>query len=358
MPRLPPFLVQKAARQSHHLPFLLKECRDLRSAQNELRWLREHVQQSRLDNSTRRTTRHSSIPGWRTELDSLVARRSRGEPLQYILGSQPFGDLDLICTKGVLIPREDTARWVESVADLIREDYGALGARTRNLKILDLCTGSGCISLLLWQLLGSTIRRFQDTEVDGESQQLPRDDGKLHVLGLDVSRDAIKLARRNLEHNVNRGLLHSDSVQSVRFELADVMSWSGSAQWDVIVSNPPYVSEKDYSPGGPTSRSVRLFEPKLALVPDSDTLSFYHRIMDISIGANAKLIAMEVGGSAQAQEVVGLAKRHMAKHKPCSIVVIRDDGSIVPGGDFNNESVGDAAEGRAVVIVQGSLSRS
>ena len=276
--------------------------------------------------------------------------------MQYILGSQPFGDLDLICRKGVLIPREDTARWVERVPFLLREDYGTSGLGTQNLRILDLCTGSGCIALLLWQLLYRNIGRSPEADASQESQRPLRDDAKLQILGLDISRHAIRLARRNLLHNINLGNLPSDSAQNVHFEVADVMTWSGSVKWDVIVSNPPYISKKDYAPGGLTSRSVRMFEPKLALVPAEDTLSFYKRIMEISIGANAKLTALEVGGSDQAREVVDLAKGHMPKHKSASIFVIRDDSSIVPERDFDKDSTEPLAEGRAVVIIQAPVS--
>ena len=96
MPRLPTKLIHRARNIDRYLPLLLRACRDLRSAQNELRWLREHVdaQRPRMQRPLQR----------RTLLD-LCRQRSTGYPLQYILGSQPFGDLDILCEPGVLIPR-------------------------------------------------------------------------------------------------------------------------------------------------------------------------------------------------------------------------------------------------------------
>ena len=108
MPRLPPDLLLRAYRQDPLLPLLLRECRDLPSARNELRWLRSHALAEYSDLKLKRrkwTTAHLQAPGWRTRLRSMCQARARGEPLQYILGDQPFGDLQILCRKGVLIPR-------------------------------------------------------------------------------------------------------------------------------------------------------------------------------------------------------------------------------------------------------------
>lgn len=97
MPRLSPQFLQHARRENSLLAVLLRTCRDLPSARNELRWLRENVERlskgSRLNHTNKQ---------W---LRSLCRDRGRGKPLQYILGSQPFGDLDIRCRPGVLIPR-------------------------------------------------------------------------------------------------------------------------------------------------------------------------------------------------------------------------------------------------------------
>lgn len=96
MPRLSNSLLRHAHHINPLLPLLLRTCRDLSSARNELRWLREHVLT---------TTKALSPPRPWQHLHQLCVQRSRGKPLQYILGNQPFGDLDIICKRGVLIPR-------------------------------------------------------------------------------------------------------------------------------------------------------------------------------------------------------------------------------------------------------------
>lgn len=96
MPRIPPSLFRKASAFGPNVSRLLPVCRDIVSAQNELRWLGEHAT-------------HLSKKGQHEDrkkcLGHLVRRRAKGEPLQYILGSEYFGDLEIQCRTGVLIPR-------------------------------------------------------------------------------------------------------------------------------------------------------------------------------------------------------------------------------------------------------------
>lgn len=93
MPRIPPQAFRNARNISKELARLLPVCRDLHSAQNELRWLGEHA----AEKSNGRNENHL--------LHQYVRRRARGEPLQYILGTEFFGDLEIDCRPGVLIPR-------------------------------------------------------------------------------------------------------------------------------------------------------------------------------------------------------------------------------------------------------------
>jgi len=101
MPRLPPNLLNYAHTLHPCLPLLLRPCRDLPSARNELRWLQEHVI------ATKNTSKPRSVrPAWQiASLRRLCVERSMGKPLQYILGDQPFGELSILCEPGVLIPR-------------------------------------------------------------------------------------------------------------------------------------------------------------------------------------------------------------------------------------------------------------
>ncbi len=116
MPRIPTSLRRCARHISPLLPLLLRPCRDLTSARNELRWLREHIiattttiATTSLGKSSRRST--PSKRRWRggalvlLHLYKLCVQRAGGTPLQYILGNQPFGELEILCRKGVLIPR-------------------------------------------------------------------------------------------------------------------------------------------------------------------------------------------------------------------------------------------------------------
>lgn len=96
MPRIAPDAIRRARVLQPHLAKLLPVCKDLRSAQNELRWIRERVHNNIKDRLS--NDRLVSVP-------QLVRRRSQGEPLQYILGTEYFGDLELRCKPGVLIPR-------------------------------------------------------------------------------------------------------------------------------------------------------------------------------------------------------------------------------------------------------------
>lgn len=99
MPRIPPALLGQARQLDPLLQSLLPVCGDLPSSQNELRWLRDHA----VDWAWRQSPGSENLI-----LRQLVDRRAKGEPLQYILGTEFFGDLEMRCRPGVLIPR-----WVD-----------------------------------------------------------------------------------------------------------------------------------------------------------------------------------------------------------------------------------------------------
>lgn len=100
MPRIPPTLLRHARRIDRLLPPLLPVCRDLSSSQNELKWLGEHAAEV--------ACKRGIVGDEKRLLQRYVTRRARGEPLQYILGTEFFGDLEIKCRPGVLIPR-----WVD-----------------------------------------------------------------------------------------------------------------------------------------------------------------------------------------------------------------------------------------------------
>lgn len=100
MPRIPTALLRKARTINPFLPVLLAPCRDLHAAQNELRWLHEYVDKVAKARRARGDTLAKSA-----FLSRLVRERAKGKPLQYLLGTEYFGDLEIECRPGVLIPR-------------------------------------------------------------------------------------------------------------------------------------------------------------------------------------------------------------------------------------------------------------
>lgn len=162
------------------------------------------------------------------------------KPLQYILGVAYFMDLELKVNKNVLIPRPET----EELVEWILNEYQV--ERSRDLNILDVGTGSGCIAIAL-------------------ARKLPN----AKVYAMDVSEEALKVAKSNAELN------HVE----VNFFMADVLKLElqPELKFDIIVSNPPYVRELEKNE---IKNNVKEYEPNLALfVPDDDALLFYRAIV-------------------------------------------------------------------------------
>ncbi|KAM0324083.1 hypothetical protein ACHAQA_008272 [Verticillium albo-atrum] len=344
MPRLPPSLLRKSYRISPHIRTLLPATRDLTSAGHELRWIREHI---------RATPSPSSSPSPSQRLARLCRRRGRGEPLQYVLSTQPFGSLDLQCRPGVLIPRPETEALAAHLEDLLRQ--GALGIPRdagRELRIVDFCTGTGCIALSLFA-------------------GLQRSTPKLVVRGVDVSPVAVGLARENLHSNVGAGRIAAAGPnQSIDFALADVFDdgaidelavEAGSHGWDVLVSNPPYVSRDVWAHGrGQMGYSVRKYEPKLALVPGEDVPAyegcahedvFYARLLDVAVRLGVRVVLFELGDEGQAARVLRLVRQRKGL-KGAACEVWRDWPDLAPqeGEDTSMRIDGKGLE----VAVKGS----
>lgn len=185
-------------------------------------------------------------PDVKTALEAKARRVADGEPIQYVLGETQFCGLRIGVEPGVLIPRPETEELVRWAAKQIQEASEQTGEPTA-LRMLDLCTGSGCIALALKSL-------FPNAE----------------VLAVDVSEDALRIASSNAK------LLGLD----VTFLQTDVLQPSAGdetkAFLDLIVSNPPYVCQSEEEQMEP---NVLEHEPHLALfVPDDDPLRFYKAI--------------------------------------------------------------------------------
>ncbi|EED12555.1 n6-DNA-methyltransferase, putative [Talaromyces stipitatus ATCC 10500] len=355
MPRIPTRLVLKAYKENPLLLDLLKECRTLENARNELRWLREGaIAKFPPPGTSSKGQDVYSTHTWQRELRKMCDDRSKGKPLQYILGDQPFGDLDILCRKGVLIPRGETESFTFHTRDVILEAHSAkyLG---KSLRILDLCSGSGCISLLLHSLLAS---HFKD----------------LTIVGVDVDPRAISLSQKNKLHNIRRGLLSPRAQNEVCFLKADILDsiesgkrsfldtlqphFPGSntqSTWDVLISNPPYISTSNFC-NGTTSRSVRKYEPVRALVPPivhspfwkelgfehvAREDIFYVRLLSLIHQLHVKITVLECGDLEQARRIMTMAEvlseKVGANGRQC--VYIWNDGCAVNDNDGGARAV-------------------
>jgi release factor glutamine methyltransferase len=175
-------------------------------------------------------------PAELAQFKELIQRRSRYEPVQYILGEQEFMGLTFTITPAVLIPRPETELLIEAALNEIQS------RNNHHLNILDVGTGSGAIAISLAHFCG-----------------------KCSVTANDISSPALELARKNAEN------LGTDNV---KFILAEAMKLPGLLhdKFHIIVSNPPYVSENHYLELHP---QIRNYEPRDALWGGKDGLDFY-----------------------------------------------------------------------------------
>ena len=174
-----------------------------------------------------------------TQMEEAVNRVLAGEPLAYVLGEWDFYGMTLGINKGVLIPRDDTC----AVTDLAIKKALFLDSSPR---ILDLCTGSGCIGLAI-------ANRVKDAR----------------VTLADISQDAMATARKNIALQKLGG-----RVSCVKADALDKPS-GFLGKFDMIVSNPPYITTEEMEQ---LPASVKDYEPHLALHGGTDGLDFYRSI--------------------------------------------------------------------------------
>ena len=177
-----------------------------------------------------------NIPNLEIILQKLRAR----VPVQYIFGHTEWMGLDLRVTSATLIPRPETAELVEWILRVVPHDLP--------IRVIDIGTGSGCIAIAL-------------------KRRAPQ----WQVTGVDISAEALAVARDNAQRN---------GVE-VEWKQADVLGDEVMGQWDVFVSNPPYICEKEKKD---MDARVLDYEPHSALfVPDTDPLLFYRRIASLAM---------------------------------------------------------------------------
>ena len=195
--------------------------------------------------------------------EKYVQKRLAGVPVQYIVGRQEFMGMDFYVEEGVLIPRPDTEILVEAVMKWIKENH----ENSYVIKIADIGTGSGAISVSLAKLLSNA-----------------------YVYAVDLSPKALKITKLNcLKHQVEKHMefLLGDLLTPLR-EIGLMHTL------DVLVSNPPYIPKKDI---GKLQVEVASYEPTMALDGGLDGLDFYRRLVDEGWVFLRKggLLAFEVG---------------------------------------------------------------
>ena len=176
-------------------------------------------------------------------MQTIIARLLHFEPIQYIFGHTLWAGLDLKVTPATLIPRPETAELVERINDQMTKE--------QMVHVLDIGTGSGCIAIALK-------KRHPEWQ----------------ITGIDISTEAIKIAKENAQRN---------DVE-VAFMQMDILSKNADfiGTFDIVVSNPPYICEKEKKE---MRRNVLDYEPATALfVPDDDPLIFYRRIAQLHLG--------------------------------------------------------------------------
>ncbi len=226
------------------------------------------------------------------KLEEIIIRLQKGEPVQYVLGEADFAGRPFHVEPGVLIPRPETAelcQWIEK--DMIEKSIVSSGDSSEDSsgnspqatddarRILDICTGSGCIAITL-------------------GLNIPNSE----VTGWDISEDALRIAQGNVEMMKagNVRIEHQDALALPKVAETDnekmkgnddkeVVKPKGEAKtpstqkWDLIVSNPPYICEKEKAD---MEKNVLEHEPSLALfVPDEDPLKFYRAIAEYASSA-------------------------------------------------------------------------
>ena len=187
------------------------------------------------------------------QFQKIISRRSLKEPIAYILKNKEFWSKDFIVNKNVLIPRPETELMVEKIIKIFD---------TKDIFILDIGTGTGCILLSILSELKNA-----------------------RGLGIDISSRAVKIAKKNLQK-----LNLPNKIKFKVKSLSDIYSY----RFDLIVSNPPYIKTKDIKN---LEEDIKKFEPKLALDGGNDGLDVIKKVIykSRSILKIKGMLALEIG---------------------------------------------------------------
>ena len=200
-------------------------------------------------------------------LTAIMRQREIRYPLQYILGNWGFYKYKFKVGVGVLIPRNDTEILVETASEFLKDK--------KNPQVLDLCAGSGCIGI-----------------------SLAKDYPDAAVVMVEKFEEAARYIKQNIELN---------EAYNTLLLMGDVLEGEGSGEYDLIVSNPPYIPKTELS----LMNEETKFEPETALLCEGDGLEFYRVIAEKYKASlkNGGMLAFEVGFS-QAQSVCDILKQN------------------------------------------------
>ncbi len=186
---------------------------------------------------------HDEVPEEMVEqYFAAIDKRITHYPIQYIIGEWSFMGLPFKVNENVLVPRQDTEVLVEKAMRIIREEMP--DPDKKEIRILDMCTGSGCIGI-------SLAKNFQN----------------VFVVGADISKGALEIAKENAELN---------GVNNIEFIESDLYS-KVQGKFDILISNPPYIKSADIEE---LMSEVKDYEPRIALDGSEDGLEFYRRIIE------------------------------------------------------------------------------
>jgi release factor glutamine methyltransferase len=197
--------------------------------------------------------------------DQALAQRARGVPAQYITGHQEFWGMDLIVNPAVLIPRPETEHVIETLLEIVRQSYDGGRASSPGMRIVDVGTGSGCITLAL-------------------AKELPQ--AEIHAT--DISGAALEVARANAARYQLENRIH--------FRETDLLHSLEPASFDFVVSNPPYVGESEQDQ---VQLEVRKFEPRNAVFAGTTGLELIERLVPQAQAAlkPSGWLIMEISGT-------------------------------------------------------------
>jgi len=198
-------------------------------------------------------------------LKKWIKKRLKRMPLQYITGNTEFYGNKFFLNKDVLIPRQETERLVDLSLQCIKI--------IDKPNILEVGTGSGCISI---------------------SIALKRND--VQILSVDISDQALKKAKENADYH---------KTLNVKFSKIDILNEVPNGKYDMLISNPPYISQKEMQN---IMTDVRDYEPKMALTDFQDGLSFYNRLSNIGPDLIKKggYMLLEVGSNEHPEKVFSI----------------------------------------------------